>query len=84
MAYTHIAHDCHIGKMVMLANNATLAGHISIGDHAIVGGLVAIHQFVRLAIMPLSGANLLWSRMYRLMSLPPEIGPFYMDLTASA
>lgn len=47
MAYTHIAHDCHIGKMVVLANNATLAGHITIGNHAIVGGLVAIHQFVR-------------------------------------
>ncbi len=47
MAYTHIAHDCCIGKMVVLANNTTLAGHIQIGDHAVVGGLVAIHQFVR-------------------------------------
>jgi UDP-N-acetylglucosamine acyltransferase len=48
MAYTHVAHDCHIGKMVVLANNTTLAGHITIGDHATVGGLVAIHQFVRI------------------------------------
>jgi UDP-N-acetylglucosamine acyltransferase len=48
MAYTHVAHDCHVGKMVVLANNATLAGHITIGDHAIIGGLVAIHQFVRI------------------------------------
>lgn len=48
MAYTHIAHDCHVGKMVVLANNTTLAGHITIGDHATVGGLVAIHQFVRI------------------------------------
>lgn len=47
MAYTHIAHDCHVGKMVVLANNTTLAGHITIGNHATVGGLVAIHQFVR-------------------------------------
>lgn len=47
MAYTHIAHDCHVGKMVVMANNATLAGHITIGDFASVGGLVAIHQFVR-------------------------------------
>ena len=46
MNYTHIAHDCHVGKMVVLANNATLAGHITIGDHAVVGGLAAIHQFV--------------------------------------
>jgi len=47
MAYTHVAHDCHVGKMVVLANNTTLAGHITIGDHAAIGGLVAIHQFVR-------------------------------------
>jgi len=47
MAYTHVAHDCRIGRNVVLANNTTLAGHIEIGDHATVGGLVAIHQFVR-------------------------------------
>jgi len=48
MAYSHIAHDCHTGKKVILANNATFAGHITIGDYASVGGLVAIHQFVRI------------------------------------
>src|SRR6056297_229237 len=48
MAYTHIAHDCKTGRGVILANNATLAGHITIGDYVIVGGLVAIHQFVRI------------------------------------
>jgi len=47
MAYTHIAHDCKIGRKVVMANNATLAGHITIGDYATVGGLVAIHQFVK-------------------------------------
>lgn len=47
MAYTHIAHDCNVGTNVVLANNSTLAGHISIGNYATVGGLVAIHQFVR-------------------------------------
>ncbi|MEN8244264.1 MAG: acyl-ACP--UDP-N-acetylglucosamine O-acyltransferase [Thermodesulfobacteriota bacterium] len=47
MAYSHIAHDCELGKNIVLSNNATLAGHIVIGDHATVGGLVAIHQFVR-------------------------------------
>jgi len=47
MAYTHVAHDCRIGRNVVLANNATLGGHITIGDHATVGGLVAIHQFAR-------------------------------------
>ncbi len=48
MAYTHIAHDCKTGKGVILANNATLAGHIEIGDYATIGGLVAIHQFVHI------------------------------------
>jgi UDP-N-acetylglucosamine acyltransferase len=47
MAYTHIAHDCQTGRNVVMANNATLAGHITIDDYATVGGLVAIHQFVR-------------------------------------
>lgn len=48
MAYTHIAHDCKTGRQVILANNSTLAGHIEIGDHATIGGLVAIHQFVKI------------------------------------
>ncbi|MBL7181129.1 MAG: acyl-ACP--UDP-N-acetylglucosamine O-acyltransferase [Pseudomonadota bacterium] len=48
MAYTHVAHDCKTGRNVILANNATLAGHVTIDDYATVGGLVAIHQFVRI------------------------------------
>ncbi len=48
MAYTHVAHDCKTGKGVIMANNATLAGHIICEDHATIGGLVAIHQFVRI------------------------------------
>ncbi|MBW1888901.1 MAG: acyl-ACP--UDP-N-acetylglucosamine O-acyltransferase [Deltaproteobacteria bacterium] len=47
MAYSHIAHDCRLGRNVVLSNNATLGGHITIGDYSTVGGLVAIHQFVR-------------------------------------
>ncbi|MEW6375449.1 MAG: acyl-ACP--UDP-N-acetylglucosamine O-acyltransferase [Thermodesulfobacteriota bacterium] len=47
MAYAHVAHDCNIGNQVVLANGATLAGHILIEDHAIIGGLSAIHQFCR-------------------------------------
>lgn len=47
MAYSHVAHDCKLGRRVILANCATLAGHIEIGDYVTVGGLVAIHQFVR-------------------------------------
>src|SRR4030042_561863 len=39
MAYSHVAHDCQIGNQVILANGATLAGHITIEDYAIIGGL---------------------------------------------
>jgi len=48
MAYTHVAHDCITGRRVVLSNNTTLGGHIIIGDCATIGGLVAIHQFVRI------------------------------------
>lgn len=48
MAYSHIAHDCRIGNQVIMANVATLAGHVEIGDHVNLGGLVAIHQFCRI------------------------------------
>ncbi len=44
----HVAHDCQIGRNVILANHATLAGAVSVGDFAIFGGLCAIHQFVRI------------------------------------
>lgn len=48
MAYVHVAHDCIIGNNVILANSAALAGHIKIDDWAIVGGMVAVHQFVNI------------------------------------
>lgn len=48
MAYVHIAHDCIIGNNVILANAATLAGHITVDDWAIIGGLAAVHQFVQI------------------------------------
>lgn len=47
MAYAHIAHDCIIGDHAMLANAATLAGHVTIEDWAVVGALCPVHQFVR-------------------------------------
>jgi UDP-N-acetylglucosamine acyltransferase len=59
MAYAHIAHDCVIGNNVILANAATLAGHITVDDWAIVGGMVAIHQFVHIgAHTMISGGSL--------------------------
>jgi len=48
MAYTHIGHDCVIGDHVMLVNAATLAGHVTIEDWAVVGALCPVHQFVRI------------------------------------
>jgi len=48
MAYSHIAHDCELGNHVVVSNATNMAGHVTIGDWAIVSGLVAIHQFVRI------------------------------------
>lgn len=48
MAYVHIAHDCIIRRNVVLANNVNLAGHIEVGEYAILGGLTAVHQFVKI------------------------------------
>ena len=48
MAYVHVAHDVQLGSQTILANNATLAGHVHVGDWVIVGGLSGVHQFVKL------------------------------------
>lgn len=48
MAYTHVAHDCHIGNHTTLANNTTMAGHVHLGDWVTIGGLTGIHQFVKI------------------------------------
>ena len=48
MAYVHIAHDCQIGDHTTFANNAQLAGHVHVGDYAILGGFTGVHQFVRI------------------------------------
>jgi UDP-N-acetylglucosamine acyltransferase len=47
MAYAHVAHDCQVGSQVIFANAATLAGHVTVGDHAQVGAFSAVHQFCR-------------------------------------
>ena len=48
MAYVHIAHDCVVGNQVIMANNATLAGHVVIGDWVICGGFSGVHQFCKI------------------------------------
>lgn len=48
MAYVHLAHDCQVGSNTIFANNSQLAGHVHVGDWAILGGFTVVHQFVRL------------------------------------
>jgi len=48
MAYCHIAHDCIVGDHCVFANGASLAGHVEVGDHAILGGFTLVHQFSRI------------------------------------
>jgi len=67
MAYSHIAHDCKIGNQVILANSSTLAGHILVEDFAIVGGLVAIHQFARVGCYSIIGGA---------SGIPQDIPPY--------
>lgn len=61
MVGVHIAHDCRVGDDVVMANQATLGGHVDIGSHAVLGGLCAIHQFTRIGegamIAGFSGVN---------------------------
>jgi UDP-N-acetylglucosamine acyltransferase len=55
LAYSHIAHDCVVGDDVVFSNNGTLAGHVEVGDHAIIGGLTAVHQFCRIGRFAITG-----------------------------
>lgn len=55
MAYVHIAHDCVVGNQTILANNATLAGHVHLGDWVILGGLTGVHQFVKIGAHAMAG-----------------------------
>jgi UDP-N-acetylglucosamine acyltransferase len=54
LAYTHIAHDCVVGDEVIFSNNGTLAGHVEVGDYAVLGGLTAVHQFCRIGMHALT------------------------------
>ena len=55
MAYSHVAHDCRVGNHCVIANNGTLAGHVNIEDKSIIGGLAAIHQFVKVGTLSIVG-----------------------------
>jgi UDP-N-acetylglucosamine acyltransferase len=47
MAYSHVAHDCNIGNNVIMSNSVQVAGHVTVGDWAVIGGVSALHQFVQ-------------------------------------
>lgn len=57
MAYVHIAHDCYLGNQVVMANCATLAGHVVLEDRAVIGGLTPVHQFVRVGTLSIVGGG---------------------------
>ena len=59
MAYVHVAHDCVVGSHTVFANKAQLAGHVEIGDWAVLGGDTGIYQFVRVGAHAMIGADVL-------------------------
>ena len=68
MAYVHLAHDCQVGNNTIFANNAQLAGHVHIGDYAILGGYTGVHQFVRVGAHSFTAVNAVL-----LQDLPPYV-----------
>lgn len=59
MSYSHVAHDCRIGSGIVMANAATLAGHVTVEDNVILGGLVAVHQFTTIGAYSMIGGGTL-------------------------
>lgn len=55
MAYCHVAHNCRLGRNVIMANSSMLAGHVEIGDFAIIGGMTPVHQFCRIGSYAMVG-----------------------------
>ena len=68
MAYVHVAHDCQVGNNTVFANGASLAGHVHVGDWAILGGFSGVHQFVRVGAHSFIGAFALL-----VQDLPPYV-----------
>ena len=68
MAFTHVAHDCHVGSKCVMANYATLAGHVVLGDWVIMGGYAGTHQFTKIGAHAFLGNNTAATR-----DVPPYI-----------
>lgn len=77
MNYAHIAHDCQLGKGVIMANSATLAGHIIVGDGTVMAGVCVFHQFVRIGrlcmVSGMTGSRMDLPPYVILDGLPPAI-----------
>ena len=71
MAYVHIAHDCVVGNNTIFANNATLAGHVTIHDYAILGGFTLVHQFCHIGEYSFTGMGTAIAK-----DLPPYVMAF--------
>ncbi len=69
MAYTHVAHDCVIGDNVVMANAVNLAGHVHVEEWAILGGMVPVHQFVRIGRHCMVGGGL---------RVPKDVPPYIL------
>ncbi|TXH42898.1 MAG: acyl-ACP--UDP-N-acetylglucosamine O-acyltransferase [Burkholderiaceae bacterium] len=69
MAYVHLAHDCRVGNRTIFANNAQLAGHVHVGDWAILGGYTSVHQFVHIGAHAMTGMG---------SALVQDLPPFIM------
>jgi len=55
LAYSHVAHDCVVGDSVIFSNNGTIAGHVTVEDNVVIGGLTAVHQFCRIGCHVITG-----------------------------
>jgi UDP-N-acetylglucosamine acyltransferase len=69
LAYVHIAHDCQVGSNTVFSNNATLAGHVHVGDWVIMSGFAAVHQFCKIGDHAFVGMN---------ASLSQDVPPFIL------
>ena len=57
MSYIHVAHDCKLGNNIIMANNAAFGGHVTVDDHAVLGAIVGIHQYVRVGAYSMIGGQ---------------------------
>ena len=80
MAYVHLAHDVQLGNQTILANNATLAGHVHVGDWALIGGLTGVHQFCKIGAHAMVGFQTRVSQdvppFMNVSGNPPEVHGF--------